>query len=324
MPKNKDQQRRMRQINGRLHLRKDRGVSKKELAQLCEVSESTIKNDIRLMREEHDAPLNFDPKIQRYRYTRPFDLPADLALGADDVFRLQLAAETLTQFSHLDIFAGLQDTVEKIRSGVTGWVRTNADAQAIFFEPLPYYHGTEHFPVLLQGIRAQHIVEFVYQSFTNPQPIQIELAPYCLRQHDQRWYVVGKSKQHDYIKPFAVERILKKPEVTSNYFAKPIDFDPDTFFRYTYGMHRYPDSEVQDVVLEFKSLQARYFRSKPFHQYEILDESPDVLKIRMRLVVNIELLRKIASLGPEVKVIEPLTLQSAIRELFRKALKLYE
>jgi predicted DNA-binding transcriptional regulator YafY len=319
MSKNKNQLARFRRIHELLALRKGTVVKPDEFCRACDISRRTLDNDIAFMRDEFDAPIIWDKKRQGYCYERPFDLAAQVALNMEDVHRLHVAVETLAQFEHLEVFRDLRDTVEKIRKGVSGWVRNTGAAKAIYFEPVQYA-GTEYLPSLLRAIEERRKIIFNYQSFLSDEPTACELEPYCVRQHDQRWYVVGHSPQYAYLKPFALDRITSKPELTKHIFDQP-NFNPDQYFQHIYGMHTEPIEHAQEVRLLFTPLQARYFVSRPFHPYQLVEERPDgSIVVGFKVCLTIELIRKLASYGNEVIVLAPEQLNTTLRAFFEKGL----
>ena len=323
MSKNKNQLARFRRIHELLSLRKGTVVKPDEFCLACDISRRTLDNDIAWMREEFEAPIIWDKRLQGYCYERPFDLTTQIALNMEDVHRLLVAVETLGQFEHLEVFQDLRGTVEKIRKGVSGWVRSTAAAKSIYFEPVQYA-GTEYLPLLLRAIEENRRVQFGYQSFMKDEAQICELDPYCIRQYDQRWYVVGHSPQYDYLKPFALDRITGKPELTKHIFEMP-DFKPEQFFKHIYGMHTEPVEQAREVVIRFTTLQARYFLSKPFHGYELLETEPDgSIRVKLLVCVTIELIRKIAGYGNEAEVIAPAELRETMARFFEEGRAVYE
>ena len=320
MSKNKNQLARFRRIHELLSLRKGAVITAEEICRACDISRRTLDNDLAFMREELEAPIVWDKKRLGYCYEHPFDLAAQIALNIEDVHRLHVAVETLAQFEHVDVFRELRGTVEKIRKGVSGWVRSAAAAKAIYFEPAQYA-GTAFLPVLLRAIEERRTVAFDYQSFLQDRPQRCQLDPYCIRQYDQRWYVIGRSPQYDYLKPFALDRIAGKPELTKQLFDPP-NFQPEQYFRHIYGMHTEPPEQALTVRLWFNPLQARFFQSRPFHPYTLVETRPDgSIVVEMQVCATIELVRKLASYGPEVSVLAPDSLQATMRTFFEQALE---
>lgn len=323
MSKNKNQLARFRRIHELLSLRKGTVVKPDEFCRACDISRRTLDNDIAYMREEFQAPIIWDKRLQGYCYEHPFDLTTQIALNMDDVHRLLVAVETLGQFEHLDVFRDLRDTVEKIRKGVNGWVRSTAAAKSIYFEPVQYA-GTEHLPALLRAIEERRKVRLSYQSFQQDTPQVCELEPYFIRQYDQRWYVVGHSPQYRYLKPFALERITERPELLKVFFEMP-DISPEDSFRHIYGMHTEPVERAQTVVLRFNPLQSRYFLSRPFHTYTLVEQGADgSATVSLHVCITIELIRKLAGYGNEVEALSPPDLRDALHRFFESGRAVYE
>lgn len=323
MPIDKDQAARFREINRLLNLRKGSVVSTGELMRACNISLRTLRNDIAQMRLE-EAPIESKKPGGGYYYSEPYDLPSNLALSATDMSRLKMAAAIFAQFRHLEIFQGFEETVEKIQSSVERWVRAKSSAKSIFFEPITFYSGTELIPIFLNAIEFGKTVSFEYHSYKSPEIRNHKIYPYFLQEFSHRWYVVGWSPLYQTIMPFALERIHGQPEILSSDPGIPKDFNRDEYFKNTYGMTRYSEAEVVEVVLSFSPLQALYFKSKPFHKYSLVSESNKGLVVKMNLVVNYELKRKIISMGPEVKVLQPANLVEDIKKLHQDSLMQYE
>jgi predicted DNA-binding transcriptional regulator YafY len=324
MPKNKNQIQRYQVINHLLNLRKGAVVHISELVDRCKASERTVKGDIQFLRNQHDAQIEYDTQRNGYYYVEPFDLPIDLALTQTDIARLQIAVETLNQFQHLDIFKDLQGVFQKINQSVRFKLDKDPSvSKAIYFEPVPFYRGTEHIPIFLKAIEATRSLRFQYQSFKSVQAFEHEINPYFLQEFGNRWYVIGLSKTHQKITSFALERITDNPEILKTYFAIPKDFKPEKYFDNTYGMTHDYDKPIEEIILQFKPLQAKYFKSKPFHHYEVVEDVQDCFIVKMNLIVNYELVRKIVSMGNEVKVLHPQSLIQIVKQFFEEANKNY-
>jgi predicted DNA-binding transcriptional regulator YafY len=226
-----------------------------------------------------------------------------------------MAVGILDQFKHLDIFKDLEATVDKLEQAIKIRTSTKTAPTHIFFEAIPFYQGTELMPFFLNAIDLKRAVRFQYQSFKSPTVRRHDLHPYFLQEFSHRWYIVGWSPLYQAIMPFALDRIVDEPELLSDDFEIPENFNRDEYFKNTYGITRYSETEVAEVVLSFSTIQAKYFKSKPFHPYSIVSEAEDALVVKMQLVVNFELKRKILGFGSEVKVLQPASLCEEIKQL---------
>lgn len=318
---------RYQRINDLFNLRKGSRsvVTTQELLNILGISLRQLRTDMDKMKEM-GAPLEYDARERGWRYTYPFDFSESIPLSAENIMQLRLAVATLEQANQLPGFENLPEVVEKIRRSVRRWVDQEATAKAIYFDPIPTYEGSVHLPFFLRAIETSRQVVFDYQPFLASEPRQCIFDPYFLRQHHQRWYAGGFS--HDpkerFIRTYPLERITGQPEFSGRYFDRPEDFDPPDYWKNIIGIFRPPDGKVEEVVLEFSYLHGRYFLSTPFFSpYEILEDSPEKLVVKMQLMIDIELVRKIAAYGKEVRVLQPGSLSGRLQAFFRDALNRY-
>lgn len=321
MPKDKNPEARLREINRLLTLRKGALVTTDELMRACGIGPRTLRNDIQRLRDL-GAQIKSDFKQGGYAYEEPFDL-VTMPMSADDISRLKFAAATLSQFRHLDIFQGFAETVDKIEKSVERWLRSKPESEAIFFDPVPYYQGSVWIPKFLRAIRESRVVIFDYQSFKSDEVRRHEFHPWFLREHKHRWYVVGWLPAFDSITPFALDRVAGEPELLKLRFTKPKDFDPVAHFAHTVGMTVHRDKPVEEVVLHFSPEQAPFFRSKPFHRFEEMLTDEPGLRVRMWLIPNFELVRKLAEMGAGVKVLSPSFLTEEVKGYLKSAWEQY-
>lgn len=327
MARNSKAWERYQRINDIFNLRKGSQavVTTEELLSILGSSLRQLRIDMNKMKEM-GAPLEYIARERGWRYTRPFDFSESIPLSAEDIMQLRLAEATLAQVSHLPGFENLTEVFEKIRRSVRRWVDREATARAIYFDPVPAYEGGVHLPFFLQAIETTRQVVFDYQPFLAPSPRPCVFDPYFLRQHHQRWYVGGFS--HDpkelFIRTYPLERISGQPELTGRYFDKPRDFYPPDYWKHIVGINRPPNGKVESVVLEFSYLHGRYFLSNPFFApFEVLEDTPEKLLVKMELMVDIELVRRIAAYGKDVRVLAPEALCRELQAFFREALEQY-
>lgn len=317
---------RYQRINDLFNLRKgaEAFVTTKELVEELGVSVRQLRTDMEEMRRL-GAPLQYIARERGWRYTEPFDFSESIPLSAEDIMQLRLAVATLAEINNLPEFSKIGEIFEKIRGSVRRWVDQEATAKAIYFEPLPHYEGGVHLSFFLRAIEETKQVCFDYKPFYAAEPRGCTLDPYFLRRHRQRWYVGGLSHdpEEGFIRTYPLERVVGEPQFSGRYFDKPKDFNPPDYWRHIVGINRPPDSKVERVVLEFSRIQGQYFLSKPFFSpFIILEDTPDKLVVEMELMIEIELTRRIASYGKDVRVLHPPVLVESLKKFFREALEL--
>jgi len=85
------------------------------------------------------------------------------------------------------------------------------------------------------------------------------------------------------------------------------------------------ENNVEDVIMEFTEIQAKYFKSKPFiSSFKDISEEKDCTKVEMKIRPNKELIRKLASMGNGVKIIEPKYLKDEVVKYLEMALFQYQ
>lgn len=319
---------RLLRINEIFNLRKggEAVVTTQELLDTLGISRRQLLKDLDQLKSL-DAPLEYVAAKKGYRYTDGFDFSDNIPLSADDVLHLRIAVELLAKVNHLEGFQRLPEVFEKIRRSVRRWVDRKATEKAIYFDPLPQYEGGVYLAFFLRAIEDCHRVSFQYQAFHATGPKTVVFDPYFLRHYDRRWYVGGFS--HDssegFVRTFPLERIEGTPEQMGYFHDKDPNYSAEIYWKYIYGITIPPGGIIEDVELAFTPIQAKYFLTTPFFEpYELLEETEKEVLIRLRLIPNFDLIRKLGSLGKDVRVLKPERLKKEVKQFHQQALTQYE
>ncbi|WP_234735727.1 helix-turn-helix transcriptional regulator [Tellurirhabdus bombi] len=330
MPLIKNQFERLKKINERLN-RWNRGVvSKTELLQLCDCSESTLKTDLEYLRDVYEAPIKYDRRQKGWRYERPFDMAASVTLSSHDLAALETAAATLSQLQHLDIFRDLRGTVDKIDKAVRFRASKRRKYQShILFESVPYVKGNEYIEPLLRAIHEEQAVTFQYQKYESEEIKDHVVYPYILKEHRNRWYLIGWQGQKGYLglRTYGLDRILPNSLQAASPLSAVPEFDAETYFRYSLGVAVYEKNAPEDVVLSFTPKAGKQFKAQPFYPFnpeDVLLDSADECRIRLYIIINLELVYELARLGAGVKVLSPNSLVELVKGHHQQALDVYQ
>ncbi|MBN8825748.1 MULTISPECIES: WYL domain-containing protein [unclassified Spirosoma] len=326
MPIVKKREERLHTINSRLNRWGNRPATTDELARLCAVAESTIKQDIAYLKEVHYAPIAYSRKPNGYYYTEPFNLAASITFTEKDLTALHAAVATLNQYQHLHLFDGLRGTVDKIDKAVRFRTSPSDDfGRHILFESVPFVKGSTYVELFLQAIHAQRVVTFAHQRFDTEITKTHRLFPYVIKEHRNRWYVVGWQLDYGEIRVFGLDRIIDGTlQITDDTYDAP-PFDGNLYFHKALGVAAY-DTPPEDVVLSFTRQQGLIFRAQPFYPFQeedVLVDSEHELRVTLSIIVNKELVYELARLGNSVKVISPQPLADDLIEFHRQALDQY-
>lgn len=215
---------------------------------------------------------------------------------------------------------------------VTDWLLNSAamsgmlaDARSIssriFLEQVP--SARQNLAPLISAIKENRTVSFSYHPFTRSIPTPgILLEPFLLKLFRQRWYVAGRNVTENKIKTYALDRI-SAIELTGTSFVMPSDFDPQEYFRYSFGIV-VDSSEPRRVALRADARQAKYLRALPLHpsQQEMVHDNFSIF--HYNLLLTPDFLNELMALGPDITVLAPPELRTLLTARLRQALALYD
>ncbi len=182
--------------------------------------------------------------------------------------------------------------------------------------------GTESLLPLMQAIKNNVKISFVYTKFWEEDSSKRLAIPYALKEFKNRWYLLAKDENNK-MKSFAIDRISDL--VISNIKVdKYADFDVDEHYRYCFGIISPNDTEVEEIILSFTSFQGKYIKTLPLHEtQEILIDTEEELQIKLKLNITHDLIMELLSFGNNMRVIQPQSLRDRIQEDHRKAFEQY-
>jgi len=184
--------------------------------------------------------------------------------------------------------------------------------------------GTEHLFGLLHAIRNQYQIRFTYQKYWEEEVSHRDAEPYALKEFENRWYVLAKDLKDKNIKSFGLDR-LRDLEITKWPFQSPVQFDINLYYENCFGIVT-PDSnqKPQEIILSFDPVQGKYIKSLPLHEsQEILLDTPQELRIRLKLYITYDLIIELLHFGDRLKIVQPQELIGKIREEHRSAVERY-
>lgn len=141
----------------------------------------------------------------------------------------------------------------------------------ILVEEVP--SGNETLEAILDAMESNHVVSFEYTKyFNNPEekPEFYELCPYCVKQFERRWYVVGFCLTRDKMRTFSIDKI-QKLEKTEKTFEIPKNYDSEAYFKPFFGIitgiedKRMGKINLEHIEIKVEKERAKYFLSLPLH-----------------------------------------------------------
>lgn len=336
MPANKQLLSRIRVIDTCLGDSMKKYWSKKDLIERIEstadisISERTLDLDIEKMRHssqlKYYAPIKYSKPKNGYYYTEQGYSINNLPLNEKDIQALEFATTTLSQYKKIKILADFAGTVEKLINVVNQIKYTDHETHFSFidFEKAPFSKGTEHLNSLVDAIKNKRVIEILYRRFDDAEVKSHIVFPYLLKEYRNRWYLLGHHTKKKLITTFGLDRISEIKIVEEQKYVEPQNFNPESYFKNTIGI-TYQTGSPHLVELSFTSLQGHYIKTQHLHEtQEIVTDNDEELRIRMKVVINYELISSILSYGESVEVIKPLSLKNEIKRRITATIKKYK
>ena len=326
-----------------------------------EYSPSSLEKDLRAMRDDFFAPIEFNNVERGYFYgtkikgkdrktTYELDLEyrfLSISLSKNDVFALNLAESVLHGFKDVGILSGFSDAIDKVMDAVEIRKQLGNDQKknAIVQLSTPTYtKGRELLSDLVRAINEGKQVSFIYHKFAtqtanlaenqaesetqNPKQ-QSDLLrtvhPYLLKEFKGRWYMIAYTDKQT-IQTFGLDRISDL--LISSKSAIPPEkhnFSPEDYYQNCFGVTRKADERIEKIILSFNTFRGNYIKTQPIHQsqQEIINNDQEY-RISLDLMINFDLKMEILSYGNDVKVLEPTRLVDEMKDILQKTLDKYQ
>lgn len=181
--------------------------------------------------------------------------------------------------------------------------------------------GTEWLQPLLRAVQLRRQVAFEYHKFWEEAPTHRTVSPLLLKEFKGRWYLLAHEPACQGLRCFGLDRI-RALESTALAFEPPADFEPDTYYAHSFGIIR-PDHEPPaEIILALKPTQGQYLKSFPLHSSQrILVDTDEKLLLQLTVYNTHDLLMELLSLGDQVQVLAPVSLQKQIKHIHTTAMK---
>lgn len=287
-----------------------------------EVSLFTIDKDLRLMRDEYDAPIAYDRGSKEYYYEDPNYSLDGLGIGSRELVALESAAQLLSGFADNPLLRQFAPAIARLKDRLSlRKQHDDLDDHLVEFEVLPNYTGWSFIDRIFTAIKECRVIEFDYFYFDVENTRRIRLHPYLLKESQQRWYIVGWSVERKALRLYGLERI-RSLESTEEKFpiSERKNFNASEYFKHTYGIFTLPDQAPSRVEVQLDRRELLYARSKPWHaSQEELDDNEHGGRMAWTIHVTPDFKMELLSLGDKVEVLKPQWLRDEIAETLRSA-----
>ena len=289
------------------------------------VSRSTVKRDMRYMRDRLNMPIAWDNAKKTFYFSEPFDALPAFILGPRDALTLALAGRMCDVCYGSAFGERLDEIFRKIAPLLGSSVAIAADSLTHIHAP-PVQGALddfEHFIDLLEAVHGRRELRLRYAKPESDAPEDRVVHPLKLvRRRDLRWVLIGYDTARHDLRTFVLSRI-DSVETTERSFQPPDGFDIEAYVRNSMGA--FASEQEHEARLALDAHAAYYAREAPWHGSQRLRDLPDG-RVEMTLRVNhlIDVKNAVLGWGEHVEVLAPAELRQAVRDAHRAALARYE
>lgn len=316
-----DKQARLHRLSHLLY-RHPKGLTVREMAQMCNVTPRTIQRDLKAL-EEAEVPIwqEDDGEKPRYGIIGGYFLPP-LRLTLNDAAALYLAARLLTRntdeynphvFSAVSQLAGVMP--EALGDALQLAVQKLAERK-------PDRDYKDVFEALVLGWATGRKVRIRYLGAKRDTSKEYTLEPYFIEPGERgNTYVVGHTDYRDSIRTFKLDRI-QQAELLEETFERPDDIQPSQMLANSWGVVF--GDPIKEVVLRFDPSVARRIDETEWHHSQKVEELPDGGRIiKLKISGTLEIEPWIRTWGSACEVLKPPALRTKMMEEAQALAKLY-
>lgn len=233
--------------------------------------------------------------------------------------KIKAALLVLSRFKGMPQFEWVNELILKLKNAFD--LEENS-SEIISFDSNEYLKNIHFIGDLFEAILYKKVLKLEYQTFTDATSKTFEFHPYYLKQHNNRWFVIGLYPRFENLTNFAIDRIINFETSAIDYIPTSIDFN-DYFDDYI-GITK-PKNAVEKIVFNAPIYLKPYITTKPLHgSQKRVSESEKNYRFSIELAINFELENLILSYGETLEVIEPIHFREKIKIRLQKSFELYK
>jgi proteasome accessory factor B len=295
-----------------------------KLADTLEVSRKTVVRDIAFMRDRLELPIEFDARINAYRYTHPVSAFPTVQVSEGELLALLVARKALEQYRGTPFHRQLEVSFEKLTGGLKDRISFSPadELQSVSFRNAGLGKADlAIFNALSAATLRQQEVEFDYRKPGEASAGRRRVQPYHLAHRENLWYLIGYDSERAALRTFALPRI-SAPSVLKTQFVRPVDFSAERFFASALGV--LGGEQDYRFVIRFSATVADRVREREWHESQELRDLPDGrLELRLRLGALPEIERWVLTWGSDAEVMQPKELRARLRATAAALLERY-
>ena len=296
-------------------IKEGRRPNASSLARELKVSTKTVQRDLDYLRDELEAPIEFDRGENGYRYARADYVLPFLPVDGKDLFSIGVAAQVMELFGGTPLGRDLESCYERLAELMPPAVRLRPEIvrDKITVRSLApqRFVREETWQAVSESMQRGVCLSIRYRHPGEPPGEPRVLRPYAIVLSGRDWLAVAEDAGQ--IKTFYLSR-MEEARPTDERYAIPKDFDVARFYRNTFGLYVGGEKPFRFRV-RFSREVADEIREQRWHPRQTLEELPGGEVVLELPAVSIREARELVlKYGGSARVLSPPELVADLRE----------
>jgi proteasome accessory factor B len=296
-------------------IKEGRRPNASSLARELKVSTKTVQRDLDYLRDELEAPIEFDRSENGYRYARADYVLPFLPVDGKDLFSIGVAAQVMDLFGGTTLGRDLESCYERLAELMPPAVRLRPEIvrDKITVRGLApqRFVREETWQAVAESMQRGVCLSIRYRHPGEPPGDPRVLRPYAIVLSGRDWLAVAEDAGQ--IKTFYLSR-MEEARPTADRYAIPKDFDVARFYRNTFGLFVGGEKPFRFRV-RFSREVAGEIREQRWHPQQTLEELPGGEVVLELPAVSIREAREfVLKYGSSARVLGPPALVADLRD----------
>ncbi|MCM1163605.1 MAG: WYL domain-containing protein [Muribaculaceae bacterium] len=184
--------------------------------------------------------------------------------------------------------------------------------------------GRDYLTTILEAMKENRVVSIEYKAFKYDRAFKIPVEPYCVKLHENRWYMLGHNLSKDAIRLYGLDRI-ESIEITGQEFSLPKNFSASAYFSNYFGIVIDKDITPERVVLRADKKHTPYLKTLPLHHSQrLIEDTGEYADFELYLSPTYDFIMKLLHTGAMIEVLEPMSLRKAMKGWINEMHELYK
>ena len=184
--------------------------------------------------------------------------------------------------------------------------------------------GRDYLTTLLTAMKDNRVINIEYKAFKNPTGFKIPVEPYCVKLHENRWYMLGHNISKDAIRLYGLDRI-ESMEITEQQYKLPKDFSASEYFSNYFGIVVDDKVKPARIIIRSNADHTPYLKSLPLHHSQkLIEENGKYAEFELYLAPTYDFVMKLLQAGAMIEVVSPPHLRETMKGWISEMYDLYK